>query len=341
MVEAVGQLNTRLARELGEELDRLAQRAADPLRRLEAHDALGLTLFEVGDYAAARTHLEQGSALTDLTAPRNFVLRNLEMPGVRCLAVAANALWCLGSPAQAVRWSRQALTLAQALTHPYSLAVAQFWAAWLHYRRRDVPAVQAQADASLTLATTQGFPLLVGYGTSWRGWALAMQGEGAAGLMQLRQGLAAALATGQEQARPICLVLLAEAAGHVGQVEDGLHLLAEALTAVEANGQGDMLAEVYRLQGALLLRQAAPDVTQAEACVQQALTIARRQQAKSWELREGCEMAEAGAEERRRADPPRRPLMAKTAGAWERTTAPRSVLRDVPPALRRARRGSA
>jgi hypothetical protein len=58
-------------------------------------------------------------------------------------------------------------------------------------------------------------------------------------------------------------------------------------------------------------------------------------------LREGCEMAEAGAEERRRADPPRRPLMAKTGGAWERTTAPQRVLRDVPPALRRARRGSA
>ena len=119
-----------------------------------------------------------------------------------------------------------------------------------------MPAVQAQADALLALATAQGFPLYVGFGTFWRGWALAMQGQGEAGLAQMRQGLAAVLATGQELARPLCLVLLAEAAGHAGQVEEGLRLLAEALAVIEASGQGDLLAEAYRLQGELLLRQA-------------------------------------------------------------------------------------
>jgi predicted ATPase len=148
-----------------------------------------------------------------------------------------------------------------------------------------VPAVQAQADALLTLATAQGFPLFIGSGTFWRGWALAMQGEGEAGLVQLRQGMAAVLATGQELLRPLCLALLAEAIGHVGQVEEGLRLLAEALKALEASGRGDGLAEVYRLKGELLLRQSVPDAVQAEACFQQALAIARRQQAKSWELR--------------------------------------------------------
>jgi predicted ATPase len=148
-----------------------------------------------------------------------------------------------------------------------------------------VPVVQAQADALLTLATAQGFPLFIGSGTFWRGWALAMQGEGEAGLVQLRQGMAAVLATGQELLRPLCLALLAEAIGHVGQVEEGLRLLAEALKALEASGRGDGLAEVYRLKGELLLRQSVPDAVQAEACFQQALAIARRQQAKSWELR--------------------------------------------------------
>jgi predicted ATPase len=204
---------------------------------------------------------------------------------VRCLAVAANALWCLGFPVQAVRRRQEALTLAQELAHPLSLTSAQYWEVWLHYLRREVPVVQALADTLLTLATTQGFPLYVGYGTCWRGWALAMQGEGTAGLVQLRQGMATVLAAGQELARSLCLLLLAEATGHVGQVEDGLRLLAEALTVLEANGQGDLLAEAYRLEGTLLLRQAVPDTTQAEACFQQALAIARRQQAKSWELR--------------------------------------------------------
>src|SRR4029450_13527292 len=81
------------------------------------------------------------------------------------------------------------------------------------------------------------------------------------------------------------LVVLAEAAGHVGRVTEGLRLLAEALEALKPNAQGDMLAEAHRLQGELLLRQAVSDATQAEACFQQALATARRQQAKSWELR--------------------------------------------------------
>src|SRR5215510_3052012 len=86
-------------------------------------------------------------------------------------------------------------------------------------------------------------------------------------------------------AQPRGLVLLAEATGHTGQVAEGLCLLAEALAVLEASGQGDLLAEAYRLQGEFLLRQALPDAARAEACCQQALTVARRQQAKSWELR--------------------------------------------------------
>jgi predicted ATPase len=213
--------------------------------------------------------------------------------------VLANTLWCLGDPAQAVRRSQEALALAQALAHPYSLAVAQYWAALLHHRRREAPAVQAQAEALLTLATAQGFPLWAGFGTYWRGWALAMQGQGTAGLAQMHQGMTAVLTTGQELARPFCLVLLAEAEGHVGQVAEGLCLLAEALTALEASGWGDLLAEAYRLQGEFLLRQAVgagvkpapPDAAQAEACFQHALAIARRQQAKSWELRAATSLA--------------------------------------------------
>ena len=144
--------------------------------------------------------------------------------------------------------------------------------------------MQTLADALLTLAAAQGFPQYVAYGTYWRGWALAMQSEGEAGLALLRQGLSAVVAMGNELSRPRCLLLLAEATGHVGQVEEGLRLLAEALAAIEASGHGDLLARAYRLQGELLLRQTIPDVAQAEACFQQSLAIARRQQAKSWEL---------------------------------------------------------
>jgi predicted ATPase len=118
-----------------------------------------------------------------------------------------------------------------------------------------------------------------------------MQGAGAAGLVQLREGMVAVLATGQALFQPLHLLLMAEAAGHTGQVEEGLRVLAEALTMMEATGQGDMLAEMYRLHGTLLLRQAIPDARQAEACFQHALAIARCQQAKAWELRAAMSLA--------------------------------------------------
>jgi predicted ATPase len=201
-----------------------------------------------------------------------------------------------------VQRSQEALALAQALAHPFSLVNTQHFAAFLHHRRREALAVQAQADALLALAIEQGFPLWVGFGTCWRGWALAMQGQGEVGLEQLRQGMAAVLATGQELMRPLGLVLLAEAAGHVGQVEDGLRLLAEALTMLEASGQGYLLAEAHHLQGTLLLRQAVPDAAQAEACFQQALAIARRQQAKAWELRTATSLARLWQHQGKRAE---------------------------------------
>jgi predicted ATPase len=205
-------------------------------------------------------------------------------PGVAFLALAGPTLWCLGYSVQAVRRSQEALALAQELAHPSSLAEARYWAAFLYHRQRGALAVQAQADALLTLATAQEFPLWIGFGTCWWGWVLTMQGQCEVGLAQLRQGLSALLATGQALSH-ICLVLFAEAAGHAGQVEEDLRLLAEALTALEASQRGDLLAETYRLQGELRLRQAVPDAAQAEACFHQALAIARRQQAKSWELR--------------------------------------------------------
>jgi class 3 adenylate cyclase/predicted ATPase/energy-coupling factor transporter ATP-binding protein EcfA2 len=290
------------ARELGEQLYRLAQHEDEPTPRMEAHAALGPTLFYLGEYTAAQTHLEQGIALTDPVVQRALTLCHDVAPGVRCLAIAAFTLWCLGSPAQAVRWSQEALALAQELAHPQSLAFAQHCAALLHQRRREPSAVQAHADGVLTLATAQRFPLYVGWGACWRGWSLTMQGQGEVGLTQLRQGMTTLLSTGQTLSQPLCLVLLAEAVGHVGQVEEGLHLLAETLTAFKASGRGDMLTEAYRLQGAFLLRQAVPDATQAEACFQQALYIARHQQAKSWELRAAMSLARLWQQQGKRVE---------------------------------------
>jgi DNA-binding winged helix-turn-helix (wHTH) protein/predicted ATPase len=279
------------ARELGEQLHRLAQRDAEPEHRLEAYDALGGTLFYMGDYVAAQAYLDQGIALTESTTQRDLVLQHGVALGVRCLAMASWTLWCLGYPTQALRRSEEALALAQTLLHPYSLALAQHYAACLHHHRQEMAAVQAHAEALTPLGTSQSFPLWTGYGAVWRGWVAVMQQRDETALVQMRQGLMDVMAAGQTVSRPLCLILLAEAVKHLGQYAEGLRLLAEVREALEASGRGDLLAESCRLQGDFLLRLPTPATVQAEESYQQALAIARGQQAKSWELRAAVSLA--------------------------------------------------
>ena len=114
----------------------------------------------------------------------------------------------LGYPDQALEKSHEALTLAQELSHPFSLAFALYFAAGLHQLRREGQAAQERAEAAIALSTEQGFPVLVGAGTILRGWALAEQGQREEGIAQIRQGLAAWRATGAELLRPYFLALV-------------------------------------------------------------------------------------------------------------------------------------
>jgi predicted ATPase len=159
-----------------------------------------------------------------------------------------------------------------------------------------------QAAAATTLATEQGFALWATYGTVLHGWARAMQGQSEAGIAEIRQGLAAALATGAKVMQPYFLGLLAEAYGEGGHPEAGLPLLAEAMAVMDTTEVRFYGAEISRLKGTLLLKQAIPEVSQAEACFQQALTIARRQQAKSWELRAAMSLSRLWQQQGKRAE---------------------------------------
>jgi predicted ATPase len=273
------------ARELGEELLGLSQRQHDPTRLPIAHQALGHTLFYLGALASARKHLEQGITLVDPSQHHALAVCYGIAPGVMCLTHAAYALWMLGYPGQALKRSQEACALTQELGHPQSLAYALSTAAMLHVYRREADAAHEQADTLVTLATEQGFALWVAVGTALKGWTGVTQGHGEEGLEQMREGSTDALATGAALLRVTFLTVLADAYGKMGQIDEGLCVLTEALAAVEEGGQRPHEAELYRLQGELLLRQANPDASQAEACFHQALAVARRQQARSWELR--------------------------------------------------------
>ena len=180
--------NLSTAVELGEELYRLAQHEATPTHLLEAHDALGQTLFYLGKYDAAWWHFAQGIPLIDPTVQRAQAIRHGIAPGVACLAYAAPTLWSLGYPEQALQRCQEALMLIQEFEHPESHMLVHHLTAYLYHRRREPSVVQAHADAVLTLATAQGWPLYIGLANHIRGWALAMQGQYEAGMAQMHQG---------------------------------------------------------------------------------------------------------------------------------------------------------
>ena len=188
----------KTARELAERLLSLAQSVQTPTLFVLAHNILGFTLFFLGDFALAQDHLEQGIALYDPQKDNPLVSGAVNDPKVSCLSFAAWSLWLLGYPDQALKRIQEALTLAQELSHPYSLAYALMVATRLHQFRRERQAAQERAEALITLSSEQGFPHWLAEGIILRGWALAEQGQGEEGIAQIRQGLAAWRTTGAE-----------------------------------------------------------------------------------------------------------------------------------------------
>jgi predicted ATPase len=179
----------------------------------------------------------------------------------------------------------EALALAHELSPPFSLAFAWCWAAMVAQMRRDVPAAYEQAEAAVTISTEHGFPGWAALSTLVRGWALAMQGHGEAGMIQGRQRFAAFRATGAAVFVPYCCAVLAEVSAHLGCAADSLQALAEAHTFVEQQEERWWEVEVARLRGVVLLQQPAPPQAEAETWLQRALDVARRQEAKALELR--------------------------------------------------------
>ena len=289
------------ARELGEQLLSLAQREQDPVLLMEAYWGLGSIFFYLSEFGAAQAHLEQGLTLYDAQRYQSHgSLYDIE-PGVVGLSNIALVLWQLGYPDQALQKSAAACTLARERSHPFSLAAAQALAALSHQLRRDRTLTQEWAEAVITLAREHGFPVWVGLGTILRSWALAEHGQSEEGITQMRQGLAARQALGAGIFHSYFLVLLAEVYGEAGQAEEGLATLAEALAVVDKSGERFYEAEVYQIKGTLTLQKSEArgpksevsksqildpkSQAEAEECFLRAIEIAKKQQAKSLELR--------------------------------------------------------
>src|SRR5262249_32443741 len=143
---------------------------------------------------------------------------------------------------------------------------------WMHRQRGEPRMVRECLDALLGLMAEHGFRYFVYPGIT-QGWLLAEQGELAEGLVQLRQGGAAAQAAGTTREFTYSLAMLAEVCGKAGELAAGLRAVDQALVRAQAGGERLHEAELRRIQGDLLLRQAALEAEQAEACYRQALAV--------------------------------------------------------------------
>jgi len=277
----------RAAYELAQRLLSRAQGMHDPALLVFAHLALGDTSYSMGEWLVAREHLEMAISLYDRERHRPLASRYLGLDaGISSLSYLALTLSQLGYPDQALRKSNEALALAQALSDPLGVALAEAFGGGLRQLRRDARATQEAAERLNALSAEHGFPFFLTWATTMRGCAIAEQGRNEEGIEKMREGLAALNRT----TRPQYLCLLAKACIETGRLHDGLSALTEALALADEHELRAYEAEANRLMGDLLLKQNS-NTAEAQSCFQRAIQIARKQSGRSWELRATMSLA--------------------------------------------------
>ena len=283
----------RRAHEIAQELRRLIEdESGTPLLTL-GHLALGSALYYLGELPLAHEHFQQGIAA--YSPERHRLLPYYVGPQdlrVTCLRNSAWVAWALGYPDQGLAAGNAPADLARESSHSPSLTAALLGMARLHQFRGEAEQTRQHAEAAMKLAGEQGFGQRLAAAAILFGWAQAAQGA-PEGIETMAAGLADYRATGAGDDLPYWLALLASRRAAMQQVEAAGLDLDEALALVRANSTRVWEAELQRLRGVLLARrEAAPErarrstsTDEAEAAFEAALEIARRQQAKGFELR--------------------------------------------------------
>jgi predicted ATPase/class 3 adenylate cyclase len=280
------------ARETSEGLLRLAEIQHDSSLLMQAHCTLGISLHYLGKLVAALEHFEMGMAHYESRrdSSHSFVLGRSN-PKIFYGIFITRILWLCGYPDRALQKSHEMLALAKELSHPYSIVEALLIITRVHQCRREGQQALKHAEQLLELSTEHGFAMRTAQATFLKGWALAAEEEPKKGVEDMRRGLAAWRATGAETHVPDFLALIAEICGKIGEIEEGLQLLDEALTLVENTKECWWEAELQRLKGDLLMASDANNQAEAEECYHQAIAVSRHQQAKSLELRTAISLA--------------------------------------------------
>ncbi|SJM30521.1 adenylate/guanylate cyclase domain-containing protein [Mesorhizobium delmotii] len=282
--------NLPAADELGLQCLELAGASGDPGHLLEAHHQLWATKYYLGDYAAAEAHVNFGIVTYD--PDRHHALTYTYSghdPGVCCRIYSASILWLRGYTDQALVRCREANALAERVSHPITLVLAQSNLTNVHLMRREPGAGRQWLQKWTAQAQEFALPILIAQGKFYLGWVLAEEGRAAEGIPEMRDAIAVIGATGVKVSMPYYLCVLARACGECDEASEGLDLLDKGLSIAES-GSKYQLPELFRTKGELLLRQNPNDDT-AESWFRRAMTMARDEGTKSLKLRAALSLA--------------------------------------------------
>jgi predicted ATPase len=255
---------------------------------------VGESLAFLGELSSAREHLERGIALFDNAASNTATTLFFQDHWLDCFSRDAHVLWRLGYPDQALARCDEVLKLARGRAQPLGMASTLGWVTKVYQLCRDVRRTRDSGETTMALSHEHGFQMWSAMGRILHAWAMVMQGREDDGIGEMRRGLADWQHINLEIIRPYWLALLAEAHGKVGQAEEGLSLVTEGLALADKTEEHSQKPELFRIKGDLMLQESGLQglqLEQAEACFQKAIEIARRQHAKSLELRATMSLA--------------------------------------------------
>jgi predicted ATPase len=288
--------------ELAKQALEAAERGGSAFDLGSAHGAVGRPLYYQGEFSRALHHFEQVIGLYDFKEHAPLAHTVGIDRGVVTRSSAAQCQFALGYPDRGLATSQEAVALARRVEHPFSLASALGIEGVVHWMRRERDLTRERADETIALAEEFGFPLFLGMGRAFRGWARADSQESSEAVAEIQQALAELARSGTGLAAPGVLALLAEGFWRVGRHDDALGALGLGVARAQEQGQHYYDAELHRLRAEILLDRDGGALEEAQTLLRRSLEIARGQEAKSWELRAATTLARLLRDQEQRDD---------------------------------------
>ncbi len=281
----------------GQELLAEAERTGDAAQLVTAHSGVGQTQFSRGEFIEALEHYRQAADFaTAMPTPRRSVFLvpewQLRPPAVK---------WVLGYPDQARRLQREVLESLRNSRDPLTCMLAELSVATLSQFLRKADEAAQHAAAGLRMAVEYGSLQVSGFARLAEAWATAESGDPARGMEEIGRALEELDRAGT-RVRAASTVIRAECHLRLGQIEEGLEVVSKALVQSEQSEERVLSAEVNRLKGELLAQRGPRESQDAETAFRTAIAIARRQKAKSWELRATMSLARLLDKQGKRAE---------------------------------------